>query len=198
VTVLAGPAGLLLGFFAHGVIFMWSGDAGLAGGTSAVLSVLAVGTFLNTLVYMPYQLQLAHGWTGLAARVNLAAVAVLVPGLFWAVPRYGALGAAWAWLALNAGYVVISIQLMHRRLLPAEKWGWYLRDVLVPVSGALAVMLAARQLQPAGYGDRLHWLLFLLASGAAATAACVFLAHRVRQRLPGGWIPFGRARRPDP
>jgi O-antigen/teichoic acid export membrane protein len=196
VTVLAGPAGLLLGFFANGVIYMWSGDAELARNTSAVLSVLAVGTFLNTLIYMPYQLQLAHGWTGLAVRGNAVAVAVLIPALFWAVPRYGALGAAWIWLILNAGYVAISMQLMHRRLLPAEKRRWYVEDVFLPVSGALAVMLLASLVQPAGYGNRAHWLLFLLASGGAATAACALLAGRVRRRLPGVWLLLNRGGQP--
>jgi O-antigen/teichoic acid export membrane protein len=194
--VLAAPAGLLLGFFAGGVIYMWSGDPELARNTASVLSVLGVGTFLNVMMYMPQQLQLAHGWTGLAVRVNAVAVAVLVPALFWVVPRYGALGAAWIWLALNTGYVVISLQLMHRRLLPEEKRAWYLRDVLLPAGGALAVLLAARLVQPAGYESRVHWLLFLLAAGIAATAACALLADRLRQRLPGAWIVLDRGGRP--
>ena len=120
VTVLTAPVLILLSFFAGGVIFTWSGDAALAEKTSSILSILVIGTFLNGLMYMPYQLQIAHGWTSLAIKTNVVAV-VLIPAIFWVVPRYGAVGAAWIWLILNAGYVLVAIHFMHRQILPKEE-----------------------------------------------------------------------------
>lgn len=188
VTVLTAPAALLLVFFAGGVIFAWSGDARLAENTAPILSVLALGTFLNGLMWMPYQFRLAHGWTSLTLKVNTVAVLIIIPAILWLVPRYGSVGAAWIWVVLNCGYVLISIQLMHRRLIPDEKWRWYFADVLLPVCGAGGVILLSEVLQPAGYQGRIAWLTFLLISGALALATSALLAERIRARCAGKMI----------
>jgi O-antigen/teichoic acid export membrane protein len=192
VTALTAPAVMLLSFFAGGVVFMWSGNSDLAQHTAPILSALVIGTFLNGLMWIPYQFQLAHGWTSLTLKVNLVAVVVLVPAIFWVVPRYGAVGAARIWIALNAGYVLIAIQLMHRTLIPREKWRWYFSDVLLPVAGVIGVMLLAQLLQPASYDSRWRWFIFLLVTGATALVVCAILASTLRARLKS-YAPVKRA-----
>ena len=187
VTVLTAPAVLLLSFFGGGVVFMWSGNADLAKNTAPILSALVIGTFLNGLMWMPYQCQLAHGWTSLAIKTNIVAVIVLIPAIFWIVPHYGAVGAAWIWVGLNAGYVLISIQFMHRRLIPGEKWRWYFADLVLPIFGTIGVMLLAQPFQPAGYQNRWHWFVFLLITGGFALAASTMLADRIRLRMLRTW-----------
>jgi len=183
VTVLTAPAVMLICFFAAGAVFTWSGDVGLGVQTAPILVPLALGTFLNGLMWMPHQCQLAHGWTSLAFKTNLIAVAVLVPAIFWAVPRYGAVGAAWIWMALNVGYVLIALQFMHVRLLRGEKWHWYLRDVLLPLGAAAGVMALAAAVQPSGYDSRLQWAVFLVVSGGLAMAASLATAGHLRGRV---------------
>jgi O-antigen/teichoic acid export membrane protein len=137
--------------------------------------VLLLGTMLNALMHVPYHMQLAHGWTGLALRMNLVAVAVLVPAIWWLVPLYGAEAAAWIWAALNASYVVVGAPLMFRRLISTEQRGWYLRDIGLPTLGACLGMALVSALVPADLTSRAEWLMFLgLATlfallGAAAT-----------------------------
>lgn len=183
VTILTAPAVMLLTFFAGGVVFMWSGDVGLAENTTPILLPLVLGTFLNGLMWIPHQCQLAHGWTSLAIKTNIVAVVVLIPAIFWVVPHYGAVGAAWIWVALNAGYVLIAIQFMHRRLIPNEKWRWYFADLLLPMVGAVVVILLAQRFQPASYVDRWHWFSFLLIAGSLALGASTALANLVRPQL---------------
>ncbi|MBN1612939.1 MAG: polysaccharide biosynthesis protein, partial [Deltaproteobacteria bacterium] len=183
VTVLTTPVLMLLVFFAEGVLYMWSGDPGLAKNTAPILSVLVIGTFLNGLMYLPYHLQIAHGWTGLTIKTNIVAVIVIIPAIFWMVPRYGGLGAAWVWVTLNLGYILISIHFMHRRLLAEEKWRWYSADVLFPVAGAITVNLFAMQLQPANFQYRSHWFIFLLLTGILSLASSAVLANRIRPYL---------------
>ena len=183
VTVLTAPALMLLSFFAGGVVFMWSGDVGLAENTAPILSVLALGTFLNGLMYMPYHLQLAHGWTSLTVKTNVVAVIMIIPAIFWVVPRYGAVGAAWIWMVLNAGYVLISLQFMHRRLLHQEKRRWYFADVICPLAGAIGVSLLAQPLQPVNYQDRWRWFFFLLLTGILTLASSAMSANRIRHRI---------------
>lgn len=183
VTILTAPAVMLLSFFAGGVVYLWSGDTELAENTAPILSALVLGTFLNGLMWMPYQCQLAHGWTSLAIKTNVVAVLVLIPAIFWVVPHYGAVGAAWIWVALNAGYVLISIQFMHRRLIPDEKWRWYLADVLLPLAGAACVTLLAQHFRPTSFQNRWHWFFFLLITGGLALGASTVLAERIRKQL---------------
>jgi hypothetical protein len=71
--------------------------------------------------------------------INVVAVAVLVPLIAWAVPRYGAIGAAYGWLLLNLGYMVTHAHLMHRRLLPGGRGKWYREAIARPVLAGSAV-----------------------------------------------------------
>jgi O-antigen/teichoic acid export membrane protein len=173
----------LMACFAEGIMFVWSGDVGLARETGPLLSVLAIGTFLNGLMQVPYHLQLAHGWTGLSIKVNIVAVLLLIPAILWVVPRFGPLGAAWIWVALNGGYVLCAVQFMHRRLIPHEKWRWYVLDVLLPMSGAIGAAMLAQQLQPATYQERMRWFIFLALAGLLVLSVTILLADRVRDRV---------------
>lgn len=183
VSVITAPTAALLVFYADGVIFTWSGDAQLAARTGPVLAVLAFGTFLHSLLWMPYQLQLAHGWTRLALISSTVAVTILVPAILCIVPRHGSISAAWIWVVLNAVSLVIMIQLMHRRLLPKEKARWYLADMLLPSCAAFGVVLFARLLQPDISSSQSDWLLFLLTAGTIALMASALSADYIRQRL---------------
>jgi hypothetical protein len=52
------------------------------------------------------------------------------------------------WAALNLGYVLIAIQIMHRRLIPSEKWRWYREDVGRPLLVSVGTAGAFRALLP--------------------------------------------------
>lgn len=139
------PAALVMAAFAEPLLYVWTGNVSLTQQAGPLLALLALGTLCNGFMHVPYMTQLAHGWTGFAVRMNIVAVCFIVPAIFWAVPRFGAIGAAWAWLALNAGYVLIGMHFMHRRLLPGEKWRWYRDAIFKPLVIGSIVVLALRQ-----------------------------------------------------
>lgn len=183
VTVATAPVALLLVFHGEGVLYAWSADPVLALTSGPILSALAFGTLLNCLMYVPYQAQLAHGWTSLTLKVNLAAVVLLVPALFWVVPRYGALGAAWVWILLNSGYLLVNVGLMHRRILAQEKWRWYGQDVAMPALAAAAALALLLGLAPAARLDRPSWIAYLSIVLLVALAAAAFSLRDVRTRM---------------
>lgn len=193
VTVAIVPAALVLACFAQGVVLAWSGDPVLAARTAPILALLAIGTGLNASMQVPYQLQLAAGWTSLAMRVNIVAVAVMVPLLLWSVPRYGPVAAAMVWAAINTGYLLVNIPVMHRRLLPGEMWRWYGADLALPTLGAAVVIAAAWLVQPGADAGRWPWLWFLAATGITTMAGAAVLAGTVRHQL-AAWIAVGRLR----
>ena len=144
VSVFGGSVAIVVILFAETFLRLWTQDPDLAQRTATLLCLLMLGNLLNGLMCIPYQTQLAHGWTSLAVRTNIVAVAVIVPAILWATPRFGAEGAAWVWVILNAGYCLISIHFMYRRILITEKWRWYLQDVIVPlIAGIAAVSILA-------------------------------------------------------
>ncbi|MDC1287110.1 oligosaccharide flippase family protein [Gammaproteobacteria bacterium] len=183
VTALTGPLVILLCFYSTEVIFVWSGNIDLAHSAAPILSILVVGTFLNGLVHIPYRLQLAQGWTGLALIANSIAVAFLVPTILLLVPQYGAKGAAWIWVVLNLFYLPVVIQFMHRKFLKAEKLRWYVSDILIPVAGSVIVMLLARVFAPDGDADRIEWMLFLVCAWVLGTLITSLLANRIRPHI---------------
>lgn len=140
-AVILIPSALTLASFSESAVWAWSGDANLAKSVAPLLTLLALGAMFNGFMHIPYATQLAYGWTGFVIRLNMVAVVVVAPAILWAVPRFGGIGAAWVWLALNVGYVVVGMHFMHRRLLPAEKWIWYRRSIAQPLAvGAVTVL----------------------------------------------------------
>lgn len=176
VSVFMGSAAIIMIVFAEPILQLWTNDPELARRIATLLSLLALGNLLNGLMWIPYQTQLAHGWTSLGIRINAVSVAAIVPAILWATPRYGAEGAAWVWVSLNAGYVLIGIHFMYRKILTDEKWRWYGQDVLQPLLAATTVAILLHWAMPSQLTalSKLAWLtgascLTLLGAGFAAS-----------------------------
>jgi len=182
VTIIAGSAALVLILFSETFLMLWTQDAELARRVAPLLSLLVLGNLLNGLMWIPYQTQLAHGWTRLTVRINLVAVALIVPAILWVTPRYGAEGAAWVWVSLNAGYVVLGIHFMYRRILTHEKWRWYGQDVLSPLAAGTVVAVGLDLLWPALHGLLTDFMLLALVS-VLTLSASVLVAGRTRRLL---------------
>ncbi len=153
VSVVAGSAAIVLVFYSETLLRLWTQDPELAARTAPLLSLLALGNLLNGLMNMPYMAQLATGWTSLTARINIIAVILIIPAIIWVTPKFGALGAAWVWVALNVGYVLMGINYMHRKILKAEKWRWYIQDILKPLAAGLLGSQAVALLWPEPSGN---------------------------------------------
>ena len=143
-SALIVPASLMLILFSKEIIFAWTGSQNLVDETYLVISLLSIGTLLNSLLSVPYSLQLAYGWTGLAVRMNLFAVIMIVPLVIVLTNHFGIVGPPIAWILLNSGYLIFDIKFMHKRLLSREKWEWYVKDVGIPLVVGLAIAMGFR------------------------------------------------------
>lgn len=182
VTVVVGAAATVMIVFSDKLVRLWTGDPFLVQQVAPLLTVLTIGTLLNGLLAIPYHLQLAHGWTTLEIKLDIIAVAILVPSVIWCVLKYGPIAAAWSWVALNTVILTIAIPLMHRRLLTTEKWHWASQDVAVPLAGAMSTGMLCRSLAPnnlGGFGDA----CVLVTSSGCTLLAAALLAPVVRNEL---------------
>ncbi len=134
--------------FSHELLMLYLHDTAAVASIQLLFCLMLIGTALNCAVTLPYGLQLAYGWTRLSLYKNILAVALFVPSLLFAVRHFGTVGAASMWIALNAGYFLFEIPVMHRRLLRREMGGWYLRDIALPLLLSLLIGGVARMTTP--------------------------------------------------
>lgn len=179
VTVIAGSCAIVIAIFSRPLLYLWTQDQAMSDRTSPLLTLLVIGNLLNGLYYIPYQLQLAYGWTSLTVRLNLLALLIIVPGIIWSIPYYGAEGPAWVWIALNAVYILIGAQFMYLKILPEEKWKWYYNDIVMPLGGALIAGLAIKSFWPA-INTSLSYSLQISSAAILTLSLSAFLAKGTR------------------
>jgi len=188
-SVVVFPAAVVISIFSYELLLAWTHDVRTATSAAAILSVLVAGTMLHSTLFLPYQLQLAYGWVSLGIYTNAVAVAVIVPLTIVLAGAFGAVGAAFAWLILNLGYFLVSIPLMHTRILPHAKWRWYFRDVLLPLAASIIVVAAVRVIMPRSL-NTMREIVAVGLTGAAAALCAAMTAQEIRH-----WIGASLRRR---
>jgi O-antigen/teichoic acid export membrane protein len=179
--VLVLAATVVLMAFAPQILQLWLGVPDTVARTHRLVTVLAAGTAMNGLMHIPYALQLASGWTTLTMVTNALALCLLVPATILLAREFGPIGAAWVWVALNAGYILIQVPIMHRRLLVGEQWRWYGIDVALPLAAAGACAGVWRIFLAPGTGP--VRIAGYLAAVSAATLLCAALATPATREL---------------
>lgn len=189
-AVLVLPLALTIAFFSNEIFVLWLGSAETARNAAPISSVLIIGTALNGLMYLPYALQLAHGWTSLGLRINIIFVILLVPTIIYLTLQYGAIGAAAVWIGLNLIYMLFGVPLTHRRVLKHEARRWFVSDTGIPFLGILICVWLGRQFVSSTQ-TRLEWIITIGLVLSIAVLVAVVLADQVRTLV---WQMFKRVR----
>ncbi|MER8950809.1 oligosaccharide flippase family protein [Mesorhizobium sp. M0959] len=182
VSVIVGSSAVVGIFFSAMILQLWTADAKLSHAIAPIFSLLVLGNLLNGLMIIPYRAQIAYGWTDLSIKISLCIIAVYVPTIIWATLRFGVIGAAFAWVAVNTAYILVGAHFVYRRILPTEKWSWYIWDVSCPIGCAALVAVVARYGMPL-YEAKIPQLAFLAVTGIATLAAAAMAAPLIRKRL---------------
>jgi len=184
-SVMILPAAIVVSLFSREILLLWTGNPVTTENTHTIVSILIIGTALNGIMHLPYGLQLAYGWIKLPLNANLVASSIIVPLIYFLAREYGAVGAASAWVLLNTGYVLISIQIMHSRLLKGEQWRWYFNDTARPLLSALIIAVSWRLIIPSEL-SRFAMLMYLFGASITVLATSAIATPVTRQ-----WI-FGK------
>lgn len=191
-SMLLLPLAAMLAFFSKEIIYIWTKDSDLTEYVAPILTVWVIGSAFNGIMHIPYALQLAHGWTTLATYVNLVAVLLTLPGILVFAPIYGAIAAAWVWVAINVGYFLFAISLMHRRLLKTEKMRWYVDDIMKPLFMSVALVsilyMIRLSIQPPSRVDELAFIFFgtllvLLVTALSVRVGRDLVRHLIHRRM---------------
>ena len=179
-TLMVLPAALILIFFSKELLTVWTGNAVLSANISPLVSIIALGTTFNALMNLPFLIQLSYGYSSFAAKVNFIELIILIPGLYFIVPKYGVMAAALIWLLINASYILVVLHVMHRFILKAEKFNWYFNDFLYPTIPVLLTMIFFKQILP-NSENRLVEFTFLLGVGITSFFICLFATPLIKR-----------------
>ncbi|MGE0315527.1 MAG: lipopolysaccharide biosynthesis protein [Lautropia sp.] len=148
VVVFSCVTAAVFAAFGPAVMWAWTGDAKIVDAVGQVLAWYAVGNAALVIGAMSYYLQYANGNLRLHTIGTMAFLIVVVPWLFWAVSRFGMLGASVTWAAVCIAYLLTWVTVTHRQLLAGAHWRWLLDDVLRIVVPVVVVAIALARLVP--------------------------------------------------
>jgi O-antigen/teichoic acid export membrane protein len=169
--ISAWSVACVLALHADRVLWIWTGDAALAIRAAPVLSLYALGNAALAVSAFPFYLQFAEGQLRLHLVGTALMVAILLPSVVWATGRFGGVGAAGAWLAVNVLYLLMWTPVAHARFMPRLHWRWMADDVVPVAATAAAASIACRWLP--WPSDRTAAGMMLLGVSAAVLVATV-------------------------
>lgn len=142
-ALLIIPLVQTVAIYSSDVLLLWTNDKVIAKNVGLILQIFILGSMLNSLMNLPYQMQIAFKRTRLVFVYNSIALLMFVPLVIVLIGNYGVLGGAVSWLALNLSYVIIASRMMFKREIPKEYLPWLKWSVLVPLftAGAIAGLL---------------------------------------------------------
>jgi O-antigen/teichoic acid export membrane protein len=190
------PAMAIVCLYSSEVLSAWTGSREVVEHSHGILSLLIVAATLAALNRVPFALQLAHGWTGLAFRINLLAIVIGLPLMIIAAKWGDPASVALIVVLVNAAYTVCNLTVMHRALLSGDRARWYVEDVGYPLAVALLIAGAGRWLFPATLSRPLT-VAALAAVASATLLASLFTAAPIREWVRR-WMSGSESAEPHP
>ncbi len=140
------PAAGIVAGFSFPLLNLYLQNSESAIHIAPLLSLLAIGTAFHSVMYVPYGLTLAYGWTRFGINICLASSIVLIPLIIYGTLQYGAKGGALAWLFLSILYVFVFSYYIHSHCLKGELTRFYKTAIFVQLTLMIAVVLIGYQL----------------------------------------------------
>jgi O-antigen/teichoic acid export membrane protein len=166
--------------FAKDILLIWTGNISIASNAHVLVSILILGAAFSALLYMPFTIQYAYGYTKYVVYAYLGALIVFIPLILFFAMTYGAVGGAVVWTSLNGTLFLTTIPFTHKRFLPGENRRWYVEDVGRPLFAAFAIVGTARVVINGGVSGpaiiaTVAGVLFLSVLAAACAVPTTFL-----------------------
>jgi O-antigen/teichoic acid export membrane protein len=137
--LFVGPPAAFLVVLAEPVLAAWLRNPRIAASSAPFTSVLVAGTVLSVSGYPALSVLYSKNLIRKVVLITAYSAALILPALFFAVQRFGAIGAAWSWLVYG-GVTYLSYELcalreiQHTRLIQA-----ILRDFALPCLISFAI-----------------------------------------------------------
>jgi O-antigen/teichoic acid export membrane protein len=182
VSVIAGSAAITLALCAETLLRVWTNNPFIAQQAAPILLLYAVGNVILAVSAFPYYLQYAKGDLRLHLIGNTIFIILLVPLMVWAAQSHGAIGAGYAWLAINLLIFTLWLPNIHRKFVPSLNKHWYSQDILLIAASAAFSGYCVNSLLPTGDN---HWIQLtdILLTGLSAFLAGAAASSDIRTRI---------------
>jgi O-antigen/teichoic acid export membrane protein len=129
VGLVVVPIVMIFALFPVQVMTAWTGQADIASRAAPILSLYAIGNGILAFAGLSYMLQVARGNLKLHVVGNLIFVMLFLPMLYWAVTRFGMIGAGYAWIIANLLPFVLWLPVIHHKFLKGGHLRWIAEDI---------------------------------------------------------------------
>lgn len=174
VCIIGGCASITLAICAEQLLFAWTGNMELAVKAAPIMRLYAIGNGFLVIAAFSFYLQYAKGNLRYHLIGNAAMAVVLIPGITLAATHYGAKGAGYVWLSMNALFLLFWVAYTHRQLEPGLHLRWIRADVVQIIVPAAGMALAAASFLNFVPITRIQNLLFVITVSVAAMAGALF------------------------
>lgn len=165
------------------LLFLWSGDKQLAESVGLILSLLAVGSFLNVMTWIPYYVQISNGVTNITIIGYVISLMIVVPLTIILAKSYGAIGAAIAWPITNIFLFIFCVNFGLRKVFPDERKKWFLYNFFVPVIPIMIFILF--KINFINFqGGKIAMVFDIIFTFSIATMLALFFLRRIWKFIP--------------
>jgi len=148
VAVLMGVTGIFLAYHAHSILLIWTQDQEIVDNTYYLLSILSISTIFNGVLWIPMQMQLAHGVTSITLKVAISTMILIVPLFFILVPVYQSVGAAFIALGMNVFALLTNLIFMDRYIMKGHNFILVIRHTAFPLAISFLICVMINWLVP--------------------------------------------------
>jgi O-antigen/teichoic acid export membrane protein len=187
-AVLYLPVVAALGWYAHDLVWVWTGQRATADAVAPIIAVLCIGTAINGLMFFPYSLQLAHGLSHIPLAINCALLALTAPAVIVLAREHGALGGASAWAGLQSVYLVVGTWVTHRQIEIGSAVAWLRQGVVVPAAAALALLALLQPVVTLSAPGSVARTVLIVASVVVSCLVCAAVRAAPRASLLAGML----------
>lgn len=181
-SIIVLPCAIGALFYSNEILTLWIVNDVIVNEVVPIVVLLVIGNSLNGLATLPYILQLAYGWTSLALYTDLFLSMVIFPVMYMVAVNYGGVGAALVWIGSGLLSIVITVIIMHRRLLKNQMNEWFIRDILYILSTIVIIFWLSSLVDRGGWNEYLE-LSMIIATGIMAVIVGVLSSNQLRPKL---------------
>lgn len=171
VCALGGSASLVVAVFAEPLLYIWTGNKIVSESSSSILSLYALGNGLLAVSSFPYYLQYAQGKLKYHIWGNVIMFVMLIPAIIILAKYFGGVGAGYAWLTVNALYLLFWSGVVHHKLVPGLHLVWLRQICMVIIPTGLLVVFIASVVN--FNGEKLHDVALLTGISVIALLSSV-------------------------
>src|SRR6266851_4483299 len=170
--------------FAAVPVYTFVFNAGVAQRLLLPTAFLALGSWMNATISIPYMLSVAMGKPQIAARLNLYALVIVLPVTVLLVLQFGIAGAGFSWVFYHVVAYAYMVPRICRECLGSPALTWYVHVLKVLGLGAVTYGPAWIVLTVAGVSSlAIAIITYLAGSAVFALGAYLLVGPDLRQTI---------------